>query len=51
MLEKPINKGIGALSQIKKQIILTLVTRVKRKFIKGKGIVPLTPICKVKGLK
>lgn len=51
MLEKPINKGNWSFKPDKKQIILTLVTRVKRKFIKGKGIVPLTPIWKVKGLK
>ena len=51
MLEKPINKGIWNFKLDKKTNLFNVGYKRKKKFIKGKGIVPLTPIGKVKGLK
>ena len=51
MLEKPINKGIWNFKLDKKTNLFNVGYKRKKKFIKRKGIAPLTPIWKVKGLK
>jgi hypothetical protein len=51
LLEKPINKGNWNFKPDKKTNLFNVGYKRKKKLIKGKGIVPLTPIWKVKGLK
>ena len=51
MLEKPINKGNWSFKPDKKTNLFNVGYKRKKQFIKGIGIVPLTPIWKVKGLK